>query len=333
MAIGAGALTTKLERMLGPDGPVGLGLEIGALDAPLVRKGAHDVRYVDYAETAVVRANQFDPAVRIDEIVDVDIVWGKVRLARAVGEPVDYVIASHVIEHVPDLIGWLDEIAEALKAGGVLGLAVPDKRFTFDALRRESGLAEAIEAWLEGARRPSLRQVFDAASLGVAVDAAEVWAGRFEPTTRRAEVLDRLAPALGLARSLHASPRYNDAHCWVFTPNSFLDLAEELATLQLFPFRVDAFHPAEPGGAEFLVRLVRAPTPADADILESIRQTRIRLPVEVPAAPEPMPPDACRAERIAALEAELAALRRSHSWRITAPLRAISRRIVPRRRS
>ncbi|MDB5447307.1 MAG: methyltransferase type 12 [Phenylobacterium sp.] len=321
-------MTGKLQRLFGPAGPTGLGLEIGALDGPLLRKGEYDVLYVDYAETEVIRANQSDPSVRIDNIVDVDIVWGGARLACAVGRPVDFVVASHVIEHVPDLIGWLGELAEALRPGGVLGLAIPDKRFTFDALRHETVLSEAVEAWLLGAKQPSLRQVFDAAALSVPVDGAQVWSGRFEPGARREEVLARLRPALGLVRSLHAKPRYNDAHCWVFTPQSFLDLAEELAALDLFPFVIDGFHPTEPGAAEFLVRLVRAEAVPDDAIQASVRAARDRLPpdeadrTDPPAAPAPQPDP-----RIESLQAELDRIYASKSWRVTKPLRTLARKL------
>ena len=48
---------------------------------------------------------------------------------------VDFVIASHVIEYVPEMVSWLQCIGEALRPGGVLNLAIPasikiDKRLT-----------------------------------------------------------------------------------------------------------------------------------------------------------------------------------------------------------
>lgn len=315
-------MTGKLERMLGSEGPQGDGLEIGPLTSPLVRKPEHRVRYVDYAPTEVVRANQFDPAVRVEDIVEIDLIWGGEPLLALNGGPVDYVVASHVIEHVPDLIGWLQELGEVLRPGGVLGLAVPDKRFTFDALRQTTVLAEAVEAWLLAARRPSLRQIFDAASLGVAVDQAQVWAGDFDPAARRDEVLGRLAPALGLARRLAAEPSYRDAHCWVFTPGSFLDLLEELAALQLLPFRLDAFFATEPGAAEFHARLVRA-APDDPQVRASLAVARAGLAVAEPAEPEPEPEPV--AGELDELRRQLRAIEASHSWRLTAPLRALRR--------
>jgi hypothetical protein len=314
-------VTSKLERMLGTARPLGFCLEIGARDAPLLHKGAHDVAYVDYAPTDVLKANQTDPVVRVDRIVDVDVVWGDRPLAESAGRPVDYVVASHVVEHVPDLIGWLLELSEALRPGGVLGLAVPDKRFTFDVLRQETVLAEVVEAYLLRRRQPSLRQVFDAASLGLAVDTAEVWAGRFVAAARRAEVLARLQPALGLARSLCVAPRYNDAHCWVFTPASLLRLMEEIAVLGLFPYRVEAFFPTEPGELEFQVRLVRAARADAPEIRSSIAAAQALISS---AAPVATAEDAVTAEA-ESLRRQLGAVLASKSWRLTAPLRALRR--------
>jgi len=308
---------TRRTRLFGADGPKGDGLEIGALDAPMLRRPGHDVLYVDYAATEVIRANQFDPSVDLDALVEVDIVWGGAPLREAVGREVDFIAASHVIEHVPDLIGWLHELRAVLKPGGALGLVVPDKRFTFDALRRETTLAECVEAWLLAYRRPSLRQVFDAASLGVAVEAGQVWAGAFDPKGRRAEVLSRLSPALELVQALQKAPQYRDAHCWVFTPASFLALAEELAALGLFPFRIDGFEPTEAGGAEFYVRLAAAGS-GDPDIAASIRRAqRALLGAAEPAT--------ALQDEVARLRSEVDALRASTSWKLTAPLRGLKR--------
>jgi SAM-dependent methyltransferase len=312
-------------KMLGPEGARGSGLEIGALHAPLLTKPEHDVLYVDYATTDALRAVQWDAAVDRDALVEVDIVWGEVPLSAALGRKVDFIAASHVIEHVPDLIGWLAELHAVLRPGGVLGLAVPDKRFTFDALRKESAVAEAVEAYVLGYRRPSLRQVFDVAALGVAVDIDQAWRGEFDPGSARAEVLGRLGPALTLVGRLHERPRYRDAHCWVFTPASFLDLAEELAVLGLFPFRIEAFHPTEPRQDEFHVRLTALAADDGEAAAASIRAAMACL-ATAPAPPGP----AVEAER---LRAELAAVRASSSWRLTAPLRAAARALKGLKRS
>lgn len=229
------------------------GLEIGPSHAPLIAKSDGPVRYVDYALSDELRRNFISAQVDPSQIVDVDIAWGDNRLKDAVGGQVDYVVASHVIEHAPDLVGWLAEIREVLRPGGLLGLAVPDRRFTFDLLRPESTLGEMVEAHLMGYRRPSIRQVFDSHAGTRPVDLHEAW--REDLTRRLGPVTAKRAKAMALVRELQAG-RYVDSHCWVFTPKSFLDLLDGMLELGWLGFAVESFHPTEVDGIEFHARLV-----------------------------------------------------------------------------
>ena len=339
------------------------GLEIGALHSPLVRRHESRIRYVDYASTAVLRENFRHPGDPAD-IVEVDIVWGGRTLRECLDAPVDYILASHVIEHVPDLIGWLLELREALKPGQVLGLAIPDRRHTFDVRRAVSSPGEMVEAWLAGYKRPSPRQVFDACALSRNTETAEHWRMGEPSGGLPAEVLGRLSPALDIVRTMVAEARYVDVHCWVFTPASFLDTAEALAGMGCFPYVIDGFFPTEPGTIEFQVRLRTVEDAADPAIAASIAAARAVPPpaeaVEPPILDAPIldarvlatietiednAPD--RAAMDAALaEAEetilrahreneelrryIGALRASTSWRLTGPLRAAREWLRPR---
>ena len=256
------------------------GLEIGAQHAPLVAKTESDVRYVDYATTDEIRAgwtksHVVDPG----SLVDVDIVWGVTPLRDTVPAPVDYIVASHVIEHVPDLVGWLAELRAALKDDGVVCLAIPDRRFTFDLFRAESVMSEVIEAHLAGHRQPTLRQVFDALSRTRPNDHTQAWES--DPKARLAPIPEKLQRAYETVRDLAASPRYFDTHCWVFTPASFLDICEGLHALGLLPFRIVHFGPTPRGELEFYARLAPAQTPDQ--IAASLADARRALA----AAPKP----------------------------------------------
>lgn len=103
------------------------------------------------------------------------MVWGERPLGEAIPEPVDYVVASHVIEHIPDLISWLHELASVLKPSGEIRLIVPDRRFTFDYLRREVRLNDVIYANLMQARAPLRHIVLDYVMNVVKLDGNEAW--------------------------------------------------------------------------------------------------------------------------------------------------------------
>ncbi len=54
----------------------------------------------------------------------------------------DFVIANHFLEHCENPIQTLRNFLRVLKDGGILYMAVPDKRFTFDVDRPVTTYAE-----------------------------------------------------------------------------------------------------------------------------------------------------------------------------------------------
>ncbi len=108
----------------------GTGIEIGALHGPLIVPRTVRVRYVDRMRSPQLR-QQYPELSQLD-LVKVDIVDDGETLATIPDGSQDFVIANHFIEHCQDPIGALTNHFRVLKAGGILYLAVPDKRFTFD---------------------------------------------------------------------------------------------------------------------------------------------------------------------------------------------------------
>jgi len=154
------------------------GVEIGPLMSPIVSKEESDVFYVDHADREALQAKYADdPNVDVQKIVPVDAVWGDCTLRECFADnrSFDYVIASHVLEHVPDMLGWMREIADILRPGGRLILAIPDRRFTFDYLRQTTRLSEIIDAYLRRNRRPMPAQIFDFNANAVEIDMIAAW--------------------------------------------------------------------------------------------------------------------------------------------------------------
>jgi SAM-dependent methyltransferase len=249
-------MTRKKKLLSGIELARARGIEIGPLATPVVSKEGSDVRYVDYADQAELRRRYAgDPNVDLANILPVDAVWGERTLRECFADErhFDYVVASHVVEHVPDMIGWLQEIAEVLRPGGLLCLAIPDKRYTFDYLRQPTRLCELIDAWLRRNRRPMPAQLFDFNVNAVEVDLLAAWDGTLKVGALKHYVNEQFA----LDRSLESvrDGKYVDAHCWVFTPSSLFDLLAGLARLDLLGYRLERFFPTEPYTNEFVLVL------------------------------------------------------------------------------
>lgn len=229
-------------------------VEIGALDKPVLAKDEIRVTYVDYTDTETLKKNYASfPDHDADKIVDVDAVWGDKTLSEALGEGVlvDFVLASHVIEHVPDVITWLEEIGSILKQNGTVRLAIPDRRYCFDIRRRDSTVAELIYSHLIRARKPLPSQVLDFGLNFLAVDCAAVWDG----TAQIPELIDddQIAHGMLVAQSVMQSGEYFDVHCWTFTPLTFARLMQQLAAVGLVKLSCGHWHDTIRHGHEFFV--------------------------------------------------------------------------------
>lgn len=240
------------------------GVEIGPLHAPLVAKSEGEVIYVDHADAEALRIKYaHDPIVGdVSKIVDVDAIWGQQSLAECLGDrvPVDYMIASHVLEHVPDLISWLQEVRSVLSPDGRLNLALPDRRFTFDFLRRESGLADTLNAYLLKPRTPLPISILDDVLNTTLVDNVKAWTEAIAPQREPG----RAAAALAAARVSIETGHYHDVHCWIFTCDTFLTLMAEIAEMGLLPFACASFHPTALYEIEFFVSLRPCADPAES---------------------------------------------------------------------
>lgn len=316
-------------------------VEIGALCRPFLLKSEGDVRYVDYADTPTLRAKYHGhPDVDADAIVEVDAVWGEHTLQGCLGEATkaDYVLASHVIEHVPDLLTWLQELRSVLKPDGEIRLAIPDRRFTFDYIRRETTLQDVIDAYLRRARCPLPANIYDHLAHARTVDVRAAWAGTLDAATLQAH--HTFDAAMVFARDALQSGTYHDVHCWVFTPQSFALLMKEAAQHGLMDLMCHDFADTPPNTLEFTVflragtdrqaicdswaRMAQALTPQVPDPRELQLQAMVGELAEERERQQMMRLELAALQvRLASAQARAAAYEASTSWRLTSPLRKI----------
>ena len=230
-------------------------LEFGALDKPVLDPQAPNVHFLDHLDTqALKRKYEVDPAVDKDRIVTVDYVWsgGGIRDAITDGRRFDLIVASHVFEHFANPVQWLLDVRSLLSADGKVFLALPDRRFTFDMIRRDTSLSEWVGWYLRKIDKPAAEQIYDHFAHVCHVAADRAWR---DPDYRGPEPMFKRVQAIDLARSATEEERYVDAHCSVFTPFGFVELCRELVTLDLFPYRIVGFAPTEFDDMEFLAIL------------------------------------------------------------------------------
>jgi SAM-dependent methyltransferase len=233
-----------------------LGLEIGPSHRPVAAKrDGFNVRILDHLDATGLRAKYADHGVDIAAIEEVDYVWRGETLEDLVGgEQFDWIIASHVIEHVPDFIGFLGSCERILARGGLLSLAVPDKRYCFDCERENSSLARIIDV---GLAKPTNHSPGIAAEYflkvrrkGGQIAWHEGHQGALEPVHGLQDALQ----AMAMVQQGH----YYDLHEWVFTSDSFRQIIRDLGDLRLIGLRERFFSPTQ--GCEFFVMLEKATT-------------------------------------------------------------------------
>jgi len=320
---------TRRDRILRHIDLNGRGVEIGPLDAPIVTRGMGRISYVDRApREELARWFATHPGIDAATIVDVDHVWGDLTLAECLGPGVrvDYCIASHVIQNVPDPVTWLQEVSAILEGGGILSLALHDQRYSFDCLRPLSTMAEFVDAYVNRRRKPSARQIFEHFTMTVHADAATLWKTDDVASLQlRSEASPR--DYLKVCLDARADDTYIDSHCWVLTPASFLELMGRFAVLDLLDFEVAAFTDTMENEFEFFVSLRKLPAGLSPD--EKARRFRDSVARFAPARKVALTAGVADLEarivdlhaQLALTKGELATVTGSKSWRLTAPLR------------
>ena len=126
----------------------GDGIEIGALHHPLRVPRTARVRYVDRMKVAELR--QHYPELVNEPLVETEIVDDGETLVTIADATQDFVVANHFIEHCENPVLTFQNLLRVLKPGGILFMAVPDKRFTFDVDRPSTTLDHVLRDFSEG---------------------------------------------------------------------------------------------------------------------------------------------------------------------------------------
>ncbi len=113
----------------------GHGLEIGALHNPAAIPSQCTVDYCDVIskEQAVDLFPELDPNTIVEPRYIANLDQGE--LSQFSDQQFDFVIISHVIEHLANPIAIVNDVFRITKYGGHVVMVCPDKRYTFDRQR------------------------------------------------------------------------------------------------------------------------------------------------------------------------------------------------------
>ena len=228
-------------------------LEIGPFCNPVLI--GENISYFDVLtrEELILRANAI--GYEIKHTPHIDFVSPNGDLSVVVRK-FDAVLSSHCIEHQPDFIRHLNDVANLLNESGAYFLIIPDKRYCFDAAIEVSSIAEVVAAHIEGRKIHSLTSAIEHFALTTHNDPARHWEGNSFDDTYENAVLSRIKLAVQAWEG--ANGGYIDVHAWQFTPASFREMITRLCKLNYISLVAEEVHETVPGSNEFTAVLRKA---------------------------------------------------------------------------
>ena len=225
-------------------------LEIGPFNAPAV--SGPNVTYFDVLSTdeMIERARSigYDPST----VPDVNFVSRSGDL-RSVDRKFDAIVSSHAIEHQPDLIRHLNDVAAILRPDGRYYVICPDKRYCFDHFIAETTIAGVIQAHEEKRTIHTLGSVIEHRAMTTHNDVIRHWNGDHEDPGYMDRLSERTKNAIEQYRE--ADGQYIDVHAWQFTPDSFRKILTALECLGEITLAIERVYQTPRGQVEFIAVL------------------------------------------------------------------------------
>lgn len=235
-------------------------IEIGPSHAPIAPKAeGWNTTVVDHASRDELVEKYRNETALMNRVEEVDHIWRSASLASAI--PIedhgrfDGLIASHVGEHFPDLVAFLQSAEKLLAPNGVICLALPDKRYCFDFFQPLSTTGDVLAAFAEKRTRHAKKAFFNHVAYTVSDNGSSGWNIGAKPNISLGWTLEQALAAFNDASRDPTLP-YKDTHTWFFTPTSF-----ELIMLELHHLGLTEWVPTteRAPGVEFYAWMTRRP--------------------------------------------------------------------------
>lgn len=220
------------------------GLEVGPSINPYFRRSdGWKIETIDHASAEDLR-KKYEDSDDVSHIEDVDYVSDARPLHEIIGrrEEYDFIFASHVIEHLTDIVGFIRSCEVLLKPTGKLVLVVPDKRRCFDVMQPRTTTGDILDAYRNKLIRHSPGSVFDFIANIVDMSGHTIWEYDW---SRKFNLSFNFATDVKEARQRYdiakGSEDYIDIHRWKFVPSSFRLIMNDLEKAGFIEMKEDFF--------------------------------------------------------------------------------------------
>jgi SAM-dependent methyltransferase len=235
-------------------------LELGPLNRCLLdRKKYKNYYFGDIRSTQEIKdlykGNEYlektGLTVDLDSIINIDfVIKSSYKETFKNIEKFDYVIVSHVLEHIPNLLFFFEDIQNILKPNGELIILYPDRRFCFDHLRTDSKFSDIYDVYVRGVKRVA-SQVLDFYSNVVKEnEPTKFWDLNFKiPIASKRNSEKNLQAYESTARGILEG----DIHYWPFSDTAFLKFLYDCCMYKIFNVSIKYFIPTQINTQEFLL--------------------------------------------------------------------------------
>lgn len=193
-------------------------------------------------------------SVKLEEIIEIDyVIKESYKKTFKKEEKFDYIIVSHVLEHIPDLLNFFIDIKNILKKDGEIIIIYPDKRFCFDYFRENSTFSDIYDIYKNGQKYVARRVLDFYTNVISENNPTKFWDIKNKIEIYNKDNVNRNIKAYNMVSKKGIME--DDIHYWPFADYAFIKFLYDCKIYGYLPFSIKEFIPTQLNTQEFLVIL------------------------------------------------------------------------------